>query len=283
MPPFEYITYESIKDTSINLQVCRIIQSRLYDYNGDTIVLGTEIMHGDSVNVYVYRNNKFYRIFDFSAQLGDTITVIDTVFEGFYGLNFEPYYLFEYVIDSVSTYIIGGDSLKKFYISPTDSSDWRFGYPSGVILEKVGFISTQLGYSFLGEPINIVTIGTSFGPIRCYQDQQVFYNFMGIPCDTLCSNPNGININSGENNLLKVYPNPFNDRIIVESSPQLKSQKEKCTIKIYNTLGQIVYTLNLNNLYFKYSIDLFFLSEGIYNLKIIQENNIYYNSRIVKY
>jgi len=80
--PYEYITYKSVKDTLINSQPCRIIEGTFYGLSENTIDFGKEIMYGDSVNVYIYTNNKFYKIYDFSAQPGDTITVIDTFFAG---------------------------------------------------------------------------------------------------------------------------------------------------------------------------------------------------------
>ena len=71
-----------------------------------------------------------------------------------------------------------------------------------------------------------------------------------------------------------VYPNPANDKIIIDL---LKSQK--ATVEIINLTGQIISTQNINNKENTIRIDE--LSNGIYFLKITSENNFYSTRKII--
>jgi len=196
--------------------------------------------------------------------LSNTINLIWDHYEGF---TFGTYYIYRY---SASTGWELRDSMASDQTSWTDFSPPAASLWYRVEVKHPAGCLPAIALAQAGTP--------TLAKILTYNSAQSNVTNRLLPTGILPWAPGAGNLAG-----LKVYPNPFNDRIIVESSAQLKSQKEKCTIEIYNTLGQIVYTLNLNNLYFKYSIDLSFLPEGLYNLKIIQENNFYYNSRIVKH
>ncbi|MEI6508163.1 MAG: T9SS type A sorting domain-containing protein [Bacteroidota bacterium] len=87
------------------------------------------------------------------------------------------------------------------------------------------------------------------------------------------TNVRELNSNNTQNSV-SVYPNPANDKIIIEL---LNSQK--ATVEIINVTGQIIYTQKLNNK--ENTIPTDQLSNGIYFLKIIGENNFYSTRKII--
>jgi len=282
--PYEFVTYESIKDTLVNSKNCRIIEAKFFDYSFfyDTLDWGREIMYGDSNSVFVYKNNKFYKVFNFSALSGDTITVIDTVFNGFFHDTIYEYDLFEYIIDSISVFVFNGDSLKKFYISPTDSSDWVIDL-NYFIIEGIGIDGNGFGFGgFLGRSINVAPAGSFFGPLRCYQDQQISYNFLGIPCDTFCADTS---FSSNKLDLEYVYqinafPNPFGNELTMSFSSELN---ETGIIQIVDYLGQAVYSkrvrirTGINTI----KLDVSAFSKGLYLLNM-QTGNYRLSKPIIK-
>jgi hypothetical protein len=116
-------------------------------------------------------------------------------------------------------------------------------------LERCTFIGDSLIVAGLFKKLDTVS-ANSIGVIRNYNNNP---NCLSV----------GIKNNSFENDFVKVYPNPFKDKLNVEfSTNEIKDKK----IYITNTLGQVVYSLE--NLNIKQEIDISNLASGIYYLKI---------------
>ena len=81
-----------------------------------------------------------------------------------------------------------------------------------------------------------------------------------------------------ENNtcLLKVYPIPATDYVILESSSDLLNSD----FQIINILGETVYSSTIENQ--KLSIDLSNVISGVYFIQVTQNNNRYVNQLLVK-
>jgi hypothetical protein len=121
--------------------------------------------------------------------------------------------------------------------------------PTFYNIERCSFIGDSLIVAGLFKKLDTVS-ANSIGFIRNFDN-----------------NPNclpvGIKTNHFENDLIKVYPNPFKDKLNVEfSTNEIKDIK----FKIINNLVQEVYSSN--NPTQKQEIDLSFLASGIYYLKI---------------
>lgn len=83
--------------------------------------------------------------------------------------------------------------------------------------------------------------------------------------------PNGIN--TGKQEQVLVYPNPWNNGPLSVISPELIKH-----VKLTNTLGQVVFTGDFN----EYKVELPFLEEkGVLLIEIKTEKNIYYSKIIV--
>ena len=280
-----YIKYYVSKDTVVNSQNCQIIVGQIIgDYYSigqiDTIDGGTEIMYGDSQYVFVYRNNKFYKVFDFSASIGDTITVIDTAFDGFFFDKSIQYNLFEYIIDSISTIVVGSDTLKKFHVTNMNDADW--------VIDTMHFILSGVGVDgwflngFLGRPRISSSEQIGHGPLRCFNNTVISYNFMGIPCDTICLDPNPIGIES-KGTLIKgfdVFPIPSTDVIYLDVPPVI--DKQGLEISIINALGQKIESgESLVDIY-NSSINISTLPHGIYYLVVKSNDHLLYSRNFIK-
>ena len=138
-----YLTViESIKDTTILNKQCKELKSyeifvnqylqnsTLYSY-WDTLNCPSQYSYYDSSIVYLYDDtlNNFYVLYNFNAVTGDTITVRDSLFQG-YCPDSGPAHLFQYKIDSTGNTIINGINLRKQYVSATQNADWFFSDPS---------------------------------------------------------------------------------------------------------------------------------------------------------
>jgi len=66
---------------------------------------------------------------------------------------------------------------------------------------------------------------------------------------------------------LKIYPNPTNGLVMIESKEPVKS------ISIYNTMGQIIFTGNYNTT--NSTLDLSGYNSGMYIIKVQADNSIY--------
>lgn len=77
-----------------------------------------------------------------------------------------------------------------------------------------------------------------------------------------------IGVQENENDLLKVYPNPASDFIVVEVNPEIANPKLE--IAITDMAGQIINRFQISD--FKTQLDISSLANGIYLLECISEN-----------
>jgi hypothetical protein len=89
----------------------------------------------------------------------------------------------------------------------------------------------------------------------------------------------GINTKNARNFNAMIYPNPNNGQFTL----QIKSDRTyKLDIEIFNTLGELVYTNKINaENNSQYSINLQEFSRGIYSIRLMGEDGLYYYSKIV--
>ena len=67
-----------------------------------------------------------------------------------------------------------------------------------------------------------------------------------------------------------VYPNPSNQNLIIA----LKSSNKILSIEITNTIGQVIYTKDYENMNSLENINISQIPKGIYFIKVITENGI---------
>lgn len=174
-PETGYYLLKSIKDTTIDSKVCRILSHTLMNSKGISMNKGESILYEDvkENRIYRYLFGNFYLLYDFTKTTGDTIIVK------------EPYSETQYdsiitVVDSVGIETVAENiQLKVLYVRPVEGRKYDF---QGKIVEKIG----NLHYLF---PFNQLDCdGGCPLPLRCYNDDQISFvshepYAMQVPCD----------------------------------------------------------------------------------------------------
>ena len=237
-----YITYESVKDTSIANRDCHIIQCTKYRFTSKPENHGRYIVSSDSLgNAYVYRKGKFLLLYKFNVKKGDVWYTHspDTVFNS---NKKDSCRIKVGRIDSVQC--TGGKYIKKI---ETDSIQGNF---------TIRWYYKNIGGGRDLFPWVLPSDGWD-EYFRCYHDsttsleiKQCDYNHAGIE-DQEVPEPK-----------LVLYPNPAVDVIHISGLPAL--QEAHSELVIYNTLGQIMYSNTGSGIKTGIDIDVSHFANGIY-------------------
>lgn len=231
-------------------------------------VFFTNITYYENNCVYAYSNdyNRFYKLYDFGAQVGDSWYILpDYISTG----CIEDSSMIE--VDSISTMIISNDTLKKFHISYNNHSSvmpgWFIGYS---YTEKLG------GEAYLfPQPFNCLADGINAYAIRCYSDSSNWSYQSGIAftCDDLLEVKNNV---QSENYKVVVYPNPAQNHFNI----QIQSKFEWKVLNIYNAQGKVVLTKIKSLIDPEILINEDF-DKGVYLIKVNGGEQILYSKFIV--
>lgn len=183
-----YVTLESVGDTVIQEKNARILDIKVHwaeDYP-DSIAYYFQRDHPDQKlviyqqgdSVFYLRKNKFEILYDFSLEAGDTMTITHPLVE----LNdWEKDSLLYIQVESIDSLEVGGEflrtqKLKLYAPSDKNTSGYLFG---DEVIEKIGGNAFFLPYN------DIECDAFCPVPLRCYQDDMIFYKHLDVPCDTL--------------------------------------------------------------------------------------------------
>ena len=162
-----YIKVSSVKDTMVLGQQCRKLIKKEIGPNRH-LHLGVLFTFEDSGKVYYLTptTSKFSLWMDFSADVGDTVTVFPEFVDHQDSLILR--------IDSIKPISVGGQVRKRFYHYPVGSLSLTFGFSW---IEGIGsdeYFTPQLSYADPPEG----------GAIRCYEDTSVGLVHVGVnDCD----------------------------------------------------------------------------------------------------
>ncbi len=236
-----YYKINCIGDTLINNINCRVLEKKMYRWTAlwgfDTLVVGREYTYSDQNKVYIYRFNTFYTLYDFSANIGDTIIIAGTNKYSTSGCDS----IGAIRIDSTGTMNINGEILRYISVSPTPTSKWGW---YARIVEKIGPIyryQNNLDYNYLF-PIKLDYCGMQLdelsegGYLRCYSEPNGFiYKQLGSAPD--CDYIIGISEKDELKKEFIIYPNPATTQTTITFTQLTKESR----LQIYNMLGQMVY------------------------------------------
>ncbi|MCH8904004.1 MAG: T9SS type A sorting domain-containing protein, partial [Bacteroidetes bacterium] len=198
----------------------------------DTIPTWYEYVYTDSNRVYNYEFGNFYMLYDFNAQVGDWWEVAAR--EYYYACDSTG----KVQVDSVSTTVINGDTLKVLYTSQKDSSHWSFVVR---IIERIGCTSYLFPhpYTYCG-----VTFHDEYGPLRCYQDSA--FNVYETGAADSCNHIDVLSIedNPGVAMNISVFPNPFgvSTTIVIKNSQFYHVGEKDLSLVVYDILGKQIPT-----------------------------------------
>ena len=271
-----YVLIESVSDTIIDNIECRKLSKSIaqYDQIQDKIyegIFGYEYMTQINDSVMIYVDGVFKKLYDFSAEIGDTIII--PALE-----HHEEYTYGTAVVTGKGVMEFEGDSLKYIDLKqPEDWEDspWKFScyhdysndyYNTVRICEKIGNISGYL----LPEKCFIAD-DEEGGALRCYSDEELNVKFSDEECDYV---PHKDNVNEiSASDMVKIYPNPANDKISIELT------EENNTIDTYDNIGRKISSFQTNNKII--NIDISEYPSGLYLIVIKNINESIYQ-RIIK-
>lgn len=251
------VVFESLGDTLINGQQAIALNMRFC--SGKNI--STEIIKQSGDTIFYLNNGVFYPLYNFSAKVGDTITVHSDRFKPVKACLF--YYDsvngFRYKITAVDSVEISGKWLKRQTVSSL-SRDWGFagGYSQAkYIIEKLGSLTYFFGRYSTFIPEESITL------LRCYSDSTTAYHNpkWNKTCDLvgikkIRSSGAPASIRNYGNNILSI---------------QLYKPEERAKMYFYDMNGRMLGHQILKR--DKTFISVQYLKTGIYFLKIVTATN----------
>ncbi len=263
-----YYQVNYVKDTLVEGKMCKKLSRQLYAYNqvnGNqyTENRGFDFLYQEGEKVYFYYSNSFNLVYDFSLQVGDTLTLKDRWF----GCDDKAF-----SIDSIGTTIIHGDTLKFQVVNEVVNEGFGSYWPDSTILvEKIGCLSW---YHF---PAPECITDSDFQPkeLRCYTDDAsptyAVVDTTLYACDYVAST-------SVIKQTFKpqISPNPAVNQLQIE----LPSHFPSINIQIYNTHGQLIKNLEhvTKNLV---QLDCSDWQSGIYLCSIVADGQVIAREKLV--
>ncbi len=241
-----YTKIKYIGDTIIDTKICKKLEKTkfIYSYSSnkyDTTALGEEYTYAKNDTVFYYRFNKFFVLYDFSAQQGNSWQIAGNNNWG------ECDSVANVTVNTSDTVIINGFNLKRVKVDYNDTLKWLL---FGDIIERIGALS----YMF---PENncVIDAPSEGGMLRCYYDNELGHYKRGIiQCDSIVKT--GIKESFLNDNYL--YPN-----LLTMFSPiNIKSKDKLGKVEIFNINGQPVYSVFVESN--MYQLNLNFLNNGFY-------------------
>ena len=274
-PTEGYLEIRSISDTVIDDIPCRKIEKHclLYDHLDDVeidFIKGYEYVTQIGDSVLLFRYGKFYKLYDFASEIGDTLNV-----PGSYSITPDEFVIYgdsigKAVVVGKGVLEVEGRELRYVDLQKVEGTPWAFvqdyylGYAR--ICEIIGNLS---GYLFPEQ----MMIADYFegGLLRCYSDESIGTINLSSPyveCEYYHS------VGEKTHELLSIYPNPFKDRIIVELPIE-----DNYFLEIYDTFGRMIIKQDFKGK--RIEQDFLNHQSGLYYLVIHSESN-YYVTNIVK-
>ncbi len=254
-----YLKVESIGDTSIQGQQCKILHKTRY--NASTHMLtdeGNDYMYSLNDKVFHFMNDTFYTLYNFNAMPGDTWTVAVPFPSPFASLN-PPDTLVKIVVDSVSTITIQSQILRTLYVH-SDSNDWYFLNP---IIEGIGSMGGMFPFIYDWMDDNIPFF-------RCYVDTSFFYQRnLAYPCDTVIDKLD----ESSFYETFDVFPNPATNYFMIKMGiPKLNYST--ASLRIFDEFGRevIFKKITIEEIMYGIKINSETFGDGIYQVLLFLEN-----------
>jgi len=261
--------WEYTHDTIIQGHQSQVINGTQYRYGGPGTAIintGETYTYHSNDSVFYFKDNQFFLLYDFGAQIGDTWVVsIDTNFSacedsavvevtdtGTMLINGVNYRTITLETISASLYALNGLCVERFGIIPTSYQNNNFGFVPGYQYCPNGPI---IDYPLL--------------TFRCYEDSTFpTYNPTSRDCDTLTLDlSNELTIDD-----IKIYPVPSSNSIQIESTGKTISSVEILDMNLRTIVRQP----------FKGNIDISELNSGVYFIRIITENKNQFLRKFVK-
>ncbi len=206
-------------DTTIDGKLCK---KMVGGYNCALLPNAGEYVNFDGKKAYRYdfRTHKFWLLYDWSAKVGDTVTVFVP--------TLQTVDSFKIRIDSTTSWTPNGEALRIQKFTPIGVSRWLFA--SQQIIEKLGANAFFFPQSSSCSPIQ-------FGAMRCFEEPlQTIIKFVTYGCDTVIVRVRTSDI--FRTRKIDLAPNPsVSDVVLTLDVPIEKG----FSAEVSNLIGQIVW------------------------------------------
>lgn len=258
-----FLKVEYNKDTVLDAKTSKMFLTTKYRFTSDVygtvsylgnLIIDTNYTWNNSDTVFYWRNNQFEILYDFTRTIGDSwvignggngtngcsdISTVEVTNEGILNLSGINYKSFDlYSADSCS-YKMRGQYNSRFGQYSVSQGMYNLIFPN------------QSWFCDPSIPDESVLL-----TFKCFHDDGLIFNPSGVDCEYIL---NHIGIEEIENNIFKIYPNPSEGAIVIES---LVNDLE---IMIYNMLGVLFEKHELNSFNNTIKIN---LAKGIYLIEV---------------
>ncbi len=253
-----------VRDTTIHDRICRVIGVFT---NGVYLPESEIITFQKEGKIFFYEDDTWKLLYDFKAEVGDTVTYSISVKYPFYFKYFiignvdqeiianNPYKLLIEKIDTV--YTTNGKPLRRFYTRNLEELKRNV---MDTIIENVGSVLKLFGNSTIIVPPECAK---DYPTLRCYIDDDVYIKFTEGACDMVTFTQDYLNSQMG------IYPNPGHDKI------QILLDK-KITLPVNCEISDISGRILLSSVQFDKEFELYthLYSKGIYIITIRDYNGV---------
>ncbi|MBK9733387.1 MAG: T9SS type A sorting domain-containing protein [Chitinophagaceae bacterium] len=200
---------------------CKKISVTYYQYSGAVTHPPSIFTYQENDTVFYYNilYSKYFPLYIFNVSQGDTLVFHSPIIP-----SNPADTLWQSIIDSVTNFVVDNDTLEWIWTTEPNLDAYSF---QGGYIEKLG-----CPFLMLHQPHAIFPEWD--GPMRCYNDSEISFNFNTYPCDYLLTN--GINENKNQFGLF-IFPNPAS----YELNVQTKLNRE-FRFSICNSFGQLMNT-----------------------------------------
>jgi hypothetical protein len=254
-----YILVESVGDTTIHEYNCRILK---FTRNGHEFVSQEYIaQRGDTILYYNPHTDGFHTLYNFAAEIGDTIHVHYQPFKpndafllpsSILDDGIIPY--FSYRIVGIASIEVSGIMLKQQEVDFLTNDDrWGFSNITGdvFLIEGIGSLTYFLGRGNWIVPEESVTL------LRCYSDELLsYYNPLWESSCILISS-----IETKWRQEHRIFPNPTGNILHIE----LDIDDQEFSIQVVDIYGRIRIAEQVNQ---SSQLEMEHLEPGLYFLKI---------------
>jgi hypothetical protein len=223
-PEEGYLEIKWTGDTVIQQKNSRILKKTYHASDSSLQDLGYEYVYNENRKVYYLDDSKFWLLYDFNAEKGDTLTFREPYFTGT-----SPDTTFSIVVDETKIITYNRFVDMKIIYSHTLTGPWDL---FNLQIEKIG----NLPYMF--PQISLTCDAACFDPFRGYLDAQMNYWGSGWGPFNFLALVNGFADDSFEPQIT-VFPNPFDRYIIIGGLLH-----QEMLIELYDIAGRITYSVN---------------------------------------
>jgi Secretion system C-terminal sorting domain len=206
-------------DTTIDGKLCK---KMVGGYNCALLPNAGELVHFDGKKAYRFdaRTRKFWLLYDWAANVGDTVTVFVPTAQTIDS--------FKIRIDSTSSWTPNGEALRIQKFTPIGVSRWLFA--SQQIIEKLGANAFFFPQASSCSPIQ-------FGAMRCFEEPlQTTIKFVTYACDTVIVRVRTSDI--FRKRKIDLAPNPSVSDVVLTLDAPIE---DGFSAEIANLVGQIIW------------------------------------------